>query len=446
MALITIAAAATAVVLAALLALGVERERRAVAQRIDRLAHSLSDTPTGAASSSPTASLHRLEDALDQWRTRVVDAQGERRYLAALRSISLGVVLVDESGETVFVNDVAAGFRLGRHGEAVVAQTIDEMLTAAMAGSAAEERMQLYGPPRRRLHVTAAPITHDGAQLGALVLIDDITEQDRIDAMRRDFVTNISHELRTPIGAMSLLAETLVGETDPAIAQPLAERLNKEAERLSATVDDLLELSRIEHGSDAEFEPLALQSVIHGAHDRVRAAAQQRDVEIGVTLPERDLTVLGDRRQLTSAVFNLLDNGVKYCGPGGGTVSVRARAVDDEIELTVQDSGIGIPRKDLDRIFERFYRVDGGRSRMSGGTGLGLSMVRHVVANHGGRVRVESAEGEGATFTIDLPAHPSPGSERPPGDDDHPESAPAVDPDDDRSNDDRPNDDEVSSR
>jgi two-component system, OmpR family, sensor histidine kinase SenX3 len=147
---------------------------------------------------------------------------------------------------------------------------------------------------------------------------------------------------------------------------------------------------------------------------------------------------------------------VKYCGPGGGTVSVRARAVDDEIELTVQDSGIGIPRKDLDRIFERFYRVDGGRSRMSGGTGLGLSMVRHVVANHGGRVRVESAEGEGATFTIDLPAHPSPGSRRSPTDDDHPEIAPAADQeggfaDDDRPNrdhadDDRPNGDEVSNR
>lgn len=415
MSLASVVFAAVAVALAVALAVVVERERRSVAQRLDHMTRGLGGR-LDRSSSSPSDAAQHLHDAIVARRETMVEAVSERRFLAALKSISLGVVVVDESGDPAFVNDVAAGFRLGRHGEAVVAQTIDELLARANTGVAAEERVQLYGPPRRRLHVTASPISFEGEHLGALCLIDDVTEEDRIDSIRRDFITNISHELRTPIGAVSLLAETLADERDPEIVEDLANRLCGEAHRLSSTVDDLLELSRIEHAGSLDFEPVELQGVVSGAHDRVRAAAQQREVTIGVNLPERDLVVLGDRRQLTSAIFNLLDNGIKYSGAGGGTLSVRARQIEDQIELTVQDSGIGIPRKDLNRIFERFYRVDSGRSRHSGGTGLGLSMVRHIVANHHGTLAVDSTEGEGSTFTILLPAYVPPGGDGSPDD------------------------------
>jgi two-component system sensor histidine kinase SenX3 len=408
-------------VLAAVVVVHAERERAQVTRRLDRMIGRLSQE--GITSASPTDAADRLDRTLDQWRASVIDGSNEHRYLAALEAIPLGVVVVDAQQHPVFVNASAAWFRDGRHSEAVVAHTIERLITLSQAGGMHAETVQLYGPPRRRLHVTAAQIAADDMPLGTLVLIDDVTEQDRIDSIRRDFITNISHELRTPIGAMSLLAETLVGETDPAVVESLAERLSNEADRLAATVDDLLELSRIENGADVEFEPIALQGVVDGAHDRVRAAAQQRDVEIGVNMPEKPLMVLGDRRQLTSAVFNLLDNGVKYSGSGAGVVSIRARLVDESVELTVQDSGIGIPRKDLDRVFERFYRVDSGRSRSSGGSGLGLSMVRHIVANHGGQISLESVEGEGSTFTIELPALPpddeTPPDERSGGDKDH---------------------------
>lgn len=412
-AVLVVVAVAT-LVLAVLMVVHAERQRGRVIRRVDRMTADLGFDHMPSV--SPEESVARLATSLERWRASVVDVAYERRYRAALEAIPLGVIVVDADRNPLFVNGAAAWFREGRHSEAVVAHAVERLITLSVSGENHEETVQLYGPPRRRLHLTAAQIEADGTSLGTLVLIDDVTEQDRIDAVRRDFITNISHELRTPIGAMSLLAEALVGETDTALVESLAERLSREADRLAATVDDLLELSRIEHGGDGDFEPIALQSVVAGAHDRVRSAAQQRDVEIGVTLPEAPLMVHGDRRQLTSAVFNLLDNGVKYSGSSASAVSIRGRLVGDEIELTVQDSGIGIPRKDLDRVFERFYRVDSGRSRSSGGTGLGLSMVRHIVANHGGRITVESAEGEGTTFTLQLPALPPPDGEESPDD------------------------------
>lgn len=323
---------------------------------------------------------------------------------AAVEDMPIGVVLIDSERQKVFANRFASSFLTARHGDAVVARAIDELARAALEeGVDRDRQVQIYGPPRRTLDVSAHPI-RPASELGANVLIVDVTEQERINAIRRDFVANISHELRTPIGALSLLAETLADETDHEVVSLLAVRINGEAERLAGTVNDLLQLSEIEHGSDNDFEPVRLQSVVSAATDRVRAAAEQHDVEIGVVMPERDLGVLGDSIQLNSAVYNLLDNAVKYMGGDGGTISVRVRRQDDRIELIVQDSGIGIPRKDIDRIFERFYRVERGRSRASGGTGLGLSIVRHVVVNHGGTIDVDSTEGEGTTFTVDLPA------------------------------------------
>jgi two-component system sensor histidine kinase SenX3 len=232
--------------------------------------------------------------------------------------------------------------------------------------------------------------------------VDDITEQQRVDAIRRDFVANISHELKTPVGALALLAETIVDEHDPAVVERLAARLRDESFRVSRVIDDLLALSRIEGEGAQEVERVTIAQIVAEAVARIRPAADHRDVRFEVAEIAAELVMLGDPRQLTSALFNLLENAVKY-SDHGSVVEVRAAGDRHEVSMVVQDHGIGIPAKDLQRIFERFYRVDQARSRETGGTGLGLAIVRHVARNHGGHVTVSSREGEGSTFMLVLP-------------------------------------------
>jgi two-component system sensor histidine kinase SenX3 len=210
------------------------------------------------------------------------------------------------------------------------------------------------------------------------------------------------------MGALGLLAETLISETDQIVAQRLASRIHTEAFRVSRIIDDLLDLSRIEFEEAPPREPVLVNLVMAEALERVRAAAEQRDVKIHLEEPDPQVVVLGDRRQLVSALYNLLENAVKF-SYDGGTVMLRGASVGGKVRLEVEDMGIGIPARDLDRIFERFYRVDHGRSRQTGGTGLGLSIVRHVAANHQGSVEVDSREGEGSTFRLILPTQPEVG-------------------------------------
>jgi two-component system, OmpR family, sensor histidine kinase SenX3 len=223
-----------------------------------------------------------------------------------------------------------------------------------------------------------------------------------LEEIRRDFVANVSHELKTPMGALGLLAETLVTETDPTIAQRMASRIHSEAFRVSRIIDDLLDLTRIEAEEAPPREPVLINLVMAESVERVRAAAEQRDLKIEMAEPVPPVAVMADRRQLVSALYNLLENAVKF-SYDGSTIRFSGTVGNGEVRLEVEDHGVGIPARDLDRVFERFYRVDQGRSRNSGGTGLGLSIVRHVAANHQGRVEVDSREGEGSTFRLILP-------------------------------------------
>jgi two-component system sensor histidine kinase SenX3 len=241
--------------------------------------------------------------------------------------------------------------------------------------------------------------------LGVIAVIDDVSERRRLEDVRRDFVANVSHELKTPMGAVGLLAETLLSENEPQVTQRLAHRIYNEAFRISRVIDDLLDLSRIENEESPPREPVLINLVMAEAAERVREAASQLQIKVVLEEPDPPVVVLGDRRQLTSAVYNLLENAVKF-SPEGGDVNCTGRVEDDEVVVTVEDHGVGIPSRDLERIFERFYRVDAGRSRSTGGTGLGLAIVRHVAANHRGSVQVESREGEGSTFTLRLPRQP----------------------------------------
>jgi two-component system sensor histidine kinase SenX3 len=334
-----------------------------------------------------------------------LDATARRRLEAALDAIPQGVLVLDTQGEQVFSNSVANAFESARHGDALVAAAVEEVVADAMEGHADTRSVELFGPPKRMLVITSDPLMRGDALIGAVVVIEDVSERRRVDDMRRDFVANISHELKTPVGAISLLAETLVAEDDVDVTQRLAGRIVNESARVSRTIDDLLELSRIESEEAPLYETVAATDVVADAIARIRPAAEQADIPIEVIDVDATLAVEGDRRQITSAVSNLLDNAVKY-SDAGKPIHVGARLDDGNATFWVRDHGIGIPSRDIERIFERFYRVDQARSRRTGGTGLGLAIVRHVAHNHDGDVTVESRLGEGSTFALRLPAAP----------------------------------------
>ena len=237
----------------------------------------------------------------------------------------------------------------------------------------------------------------------ALVLIFDDSEYRRLDAVRRDFVANISHELKTPIGALSLLSEAVMGASDdPEAVTKFASRMQMEAKRLSDLVQEIINLSRLQSDDPlVGAKGVDTTDLVSQAIDDSRLAAEARKISVQFT-PSLHVQVLGDRSQLEMAVSNLIENAINY-SPDGTQVSITEKCEDNLIEIAVTDQGIGIPEKDLERIFERFYRVDPARSRQTGGTGLGLSLVKHVVSNHGGDISVWSSEGAGSTFTIRLP-------------------------------------------
>ncbi len=354
------------------------------------------------------ATMGQLERAVDKAVTKGGDASAaETRMAHALSAIQDGIVLFGDTGQIVFRNRSAEMFLDARHGEAIVESTIEELAMAALRGGDGSRTLELFGPPRRTLILSADPLDDGYRSIGALVIIADVTERQRVDAVRRDFVANISHELKTPVGGIGVLAETIVDEDDLEIMRRLAQRMHHEAMRASRTIDDLLELSRIEAGEASLGDPVPVHLVLAEAVERASTAAEQRGITLDLAEPSRRLEVRGDRRQLVSAVFNLLDNAIKYSAPGS-SVTVSAGTDGEQVRLSVADRGIGIPRRDLERVFERFYRVDRARSRETGGTGLGLAIVRHVASNHGGEVTVDSREGEGTTFTLVLPAGPGP--------------------------------------
>lgn len=236
----------------------------------------------------------------------------------------------------------------------------------------------------------------------ALVLVD-VTEARRVEAVRRDFVANLGHELKTPVGALALLAEAVQGAADdPETVQRFGARMQHEADRLARLVRELIDLSRLQGAEPLpELVPVAIATVVGEAVDRTRAAAAAKSIEIAVGA-QPGLVVRGVEAQLATALTNLLANAVTY-SPPGTTIAVGARARSGFAEIAVTDSGIGIPRPDRGRVFERFYRVDQSRASATGGTGLGLAIVKHVASNHGGSVSVWSEEGLGSTFTLRIP-------------------------------------------
>jgi two-component system sensor histidine kinase SenX3 len=334
---------------------------------------------------------------------RVMQSEAVQHWLlAALDESSDAIVVVDRIGREVVRNSVARRFAGARTGEVLAEEAISELLHDALTGHSSERELPLYGPPRQVLQLRAFPLRRDGEIVGAVAFTRDISESRRIESVRRDFVANVSHELKTPIGALGLLAETMAATDDVAVVQRLAERVVRESDRLARIVDDLLDLSTIEAQEAPARGPMPVRLLLSESVDVVQAAADAAGVPLIIGPEPPDIEIFCDHRQMRSALVNLLDNAIKYSGPDQ-PVEVGACVVDERTAFVVRDHGIGIPTRDLERIWERFYRVDRARSRDTGGTGLGLAIVRHVAQAHGGEVTVQSREGEGSTFTLYIP-------------------------------------------
>jgi signal transduction histidine kinase len=351
-----------------------------------------------------------LMSAIRRLETSTAKAQRERAQLAgAVQSAGIGILATDDAGTITFTNDAASRFLGARRGEAVAEGRIRQAIDRAILHRSTETaEVELYTPRRRILKLEALALEHGVESLGAVVYITDLTEERRVEAMRRDFIANVSHELKTPLGALAVLAETLAEHVDdPVVAGRLAGRLSTEAARLSKLLEDILDLSQAEALGGAGFQPYTIEELLDDVAQTGFDRAQAFGVELSFEPVPDGAAVMGERHQLRAMVLNLIDNAVKYSDavPGGTPPRVRVRTlVDGEwVVVEVEDEGIGIPEAHVDRIFERFYRVDRGRSRATGGTGLGLSIVRNAVVNHGGTVEVESQLGDGSTFRVRLP-------------------------------------------
>jgi two-component system, OmpR family, sensor histidine kinase SenX3 len=322
--------------------------------------------------------------------------------VATVLSVLKSSAVVVDDGDTV-LKASAPAYSMGLvRGTELASEELAELVRLVRRdGQIRETEIHMRRPAMPARHVTArvAPL---GSWL-VLVLVEDRTRERRVEAVRRDFVANVSHELKTPVGAIRLLAEA-VGDAsdDPEAVKRFAGRMLTESDRLSKLVQQVIELSRLQGDDPLEAPvPVAVDDVIALAVDTSKIDADSRGIELA-TGGTPGLKVLGNDQQIAAAVANLVANAIAYSEPDS-TVLVTRKLEEDAVEISVVDQGIGIPADEVDRVFERFYRVDPARHRSTGGTGLGLSIVKHVAATHGGDVRVWSVEGQGSTFTLSLP-------------------------------------------
>jgi len=342
-------------------------------------------------------------------RARVDQAREDRRTRdLVLAAMDEGVLLIASGGEVRYANPaalrlvgrIAAEHRgsTGPDAGAYVPPSLRELVeTAREAGSVREREIEM-GRPSRTVLASSFPVGGEGL---ALLVLRDVTEARRVDSIRRDFVAAASHELKTPVASILAASETLSHalDEDPEAAHRFVGHLLRDSERLSRIVRDLLDLSRLE-SERAAFQPVLLDALAREEVDRI--GERLGDAALSVEIESVPVTVRGSGEDLALLISNLLDNAMRYTRPGG-KIRVEVAQQNGDARLIVSDTGIGIPSRDLPRVFERFYRVDRARSRDTGGTGLGLAIVKHVVEQHGGRVEAESELGRGSRFVVTLP-------------------------------------------
>ncbi|MCZ8513406.1 ATP-binding protein [Paenibacillus filicis] len=364
--------------------------------------------------------INRMADSLQLQMKRI--SENETRLKSVLENMISGVVMIDKDGRIGLMNRSAEEI-LGFSAQELLGKKFDEakqqyeftqMIQECIdAREHIRDEMIFYYPEERILEINLSPISETEEDwAGVLIVLHDITAMRRLERMRSEFVANVSHELKTPIAAVKGFAETLLAGAlnDKETAKSFLQIIFDESERLNRLIGDILELSKVESKRiPLQFSPVLLNTLLANCLNVMKTEAKKKLIELELIAPE-DLYMEADEDRLRQIMINLLSNGINYT-PEGGKVKLKVEPVAsgsegkeaDRIRFTISDTGIGIPKKDLPRIFERFYRVDKARSRSSGGTGLGLSIVKHLVELHQGTIRVESEVGIGSKFIIELP-------------------------------------------
>ena len=334
--------------------------------------------------------------------TRIADANVLEVGEKLIDVLATAGLVVDGSNSVIRSSASATTMGLIRNKSLAIAELIDVVDTVRRFGDPVFVELEIPSPGGGDDHwvEVRAALAGNG---NVVVLLEDKTESHRLDDARRDFLANISHELKTPIGAIGLLAEALVDATDdPETVKKFSKSLRKESRRLADLVQDIIQLSRVQSKDVlGAAQPIEMAAVVDEAAERCAILAESKDITVTVNA-QPDVFVVGDRELLTVAVKNLVDNAIKY-SEDGKHVGVGVTTSKGQVQISVADVGVGIPKDEQSRIFERFYRVDSSRSRQTGGTGLGLSLVKHIVFSHGGEITLFSQPKVGSTFTISLP-------------------------------------------
>jgi two-component system, OmpR family, sensor histidine kinase SenX3 len=385
-----------------------QRSRRAMRRRLGSLTLRLSRETTDAEKGGTEAVLARAEKAAETLLVSHNDAERRASRLAgALDAMPVGVVLADDMGMVEYRN-VLADSMTGGHGDAVVQRVLGTLLQKSLREDrGTEDEVDLYGPPRQHYRLRAQPIDDGHRSVGIMATVDDHSERKRLEDLRRAFTTNAGEHLRNPAGALAVLADMVESETDSRLARKVAARLGVEARRVVHMLDDLIELARLEAEEGRTHQAVSVGSIVNEAVARATPLADTLGVRIEPPPSRSRVAVVGERRQLVAALFNVVDNAVRASARDASVV-IDTSVEIEEVRISVTDQGVGIPTGELERIFERFYRIDrpelaDGGSEANLGAGLGLSIVRHVVDAHGGRITVRSQEGAGSAFTIELP-------------------------------------------
>ena len=321
-----------------------------------------------------------------------------------LNSLDRDSLILDKNGDAIFTTSNIEKLNILKDRKIFSEELLALIRVVRRTGVKQESSFEIprgpIGEGKREIQVSISILSESGL---VLLIIDDEGEKQRIDAVRRDFITNISHELKTPITALSLNSDALLEvKNEPDQVVRFADRIKQQAGRLNDLVQEIINLSKLQDADPLDVaKAVSLLEVVKEAIDQCETTAEARKISINLE-KEDSATVLGNRDQLVMAVHNLIENAINYSA-SGTNVTVVVEGDDEIAEITVKDQGIGIAQGEIDRIFERFYRVDPARSRATGGTGLGLSIVKHVAQNHGGEIKVWSAPGVGSTFSLRLP-------------------------------------------
>jgi two-component system, OmpR family, phosphate regulon sensor histidine kinase PhoR len=336
--------------------------------------------------------------------------------------LSIGLLRVDADGLVIMANEAAHRFLDRRPGslvglstiEAFVDHRIEELVRQAASAGTARRELTFGGEPPPTLVVHARRVRSDG---GVWMILEDVSELRRLQRIRAEFIDNLSHELRTPLTTVRLLTESLAMELEreelPPRVREAITKIDVETGHLAQMVTELLDLARIEQGeTPLRADEVDLGGVVERTIERLHLYAERHGVRLRAEVPPdaAGRSVRGDEERLGQVLVNLVDNAVKF-STAGDEVVVRLRPGESEVSLEVEDTGIGIPHVEQDRIFERFYKVDRARQRDRGGTGLGLAIARHIVERHGGRISVVSSEGQGSRFVVTLPSAPASGGD-----------------------------------